>query len=386
MGREEATRRLALVAGSLLAAAVASLPFAGGLGDHSVEVATVPGRPSTATVTRPAAGLPPVIEPATYAMSPAALVSPPPMADGSVPLPPPPPPPTTLDPSLGVVNGNGEAVPVPVPVPGRPPPSAVPDDAPGQRVWAVVVGIDDYPGTRSDLRAATADASDLVTALVQHGVPADHIRPLYDGAASVDGVLDAVDWLIANAGPHDTAVFLYAGHVRDLGYGTEAIVTAENGWIADWYLADRFVGLTARDAWFVVAGCYGGGFDELLGPSRVLTAAAGPGELAYENDGYGRSYLAEFVLRRALVERAAGEPTVQAAVAWASEQLAQRHPEHQVWNQDQAGHLISIDGLRRDGSAQPGTTTTQPPPAPPPDAGLLDGGCLLGLVGNCRDD
>jgi len=253
-------------------------------------------------------------------------------------------------------------------------------------VWAVVIGIDDYPGTRSDLRAATADAGDLVTALLQYGVPASHIRPVYDGAASIDGVLAALDWLVANAGREDSAVLLYAGHVRDLGRGTEAIVTADNGWIADWFLAERLAPLAARDAWLVIAGCYGGGFDELLGAGRVLTAAAGPGELAYENDGYGRSYLAEFVLRRALVEGAAGEPTVQAAVDWGMRQLAEQHPDRQIWQRDQAGHVISLDGVRRDGSVQPGTVPEAPPPTDPPGGQLIDAGplfdrpCIIGFI------
>jgi hypothetical protein len=282
---------------------------------------------------------------------------------------------------VGVVQGDADvATPVPVDPPEveHRPIDPSPD---ADRVWAVVIGIDDYPGTRSDLRAATADAGDLVASLLRFGVPADQIRPVYDRAATVEGVLDAVAWLVEHAGPDDTAVFLYAGHVRDLGDGTEAVVTAEAGWITDWFLADRLADLAARDAWFVMAACYGGGFDELLGPGRVLTAGAGPGQLAYENDAYGRSYLAEFLLRRALLQGAAGEPTVQAAVAWASGQLAEHHPERQLWNADEAGHIISLDGARRDG---PAPTDTPPPPEPPPPSppggDVVSGtACFLGL-------
>ncbi|MCA1847250.1 MAG: hypothetical protein LC792_29485, partial [Actinobacteria bacterium] len=46
--------------------------------------------------------------------------------------------------------------------------------APGPKdggVWAVVVGIDDYPGTDADLRAAVADARDVDNALAAYGVP-----------------------------------------------------------------------------------------------------------------------------------------------------------------------------------------------------------------------
>src|SRR5207249_2815374 len=36
-------------------------------------------------------------------------------------------------------------------------------------VWAVVVGIDDYPGTDADLKAAVADARDVDSALAAYG-------------------------------------------------------------------------------------------------------------------------------------------------------------------------------------------------------------------------
>jgi hypothetical protein len=245
-------------------------------------------------------------------------------------------------------------------------------------VWAVVIGIDDYPGERYDLRSATADARDLVAALLRVGVPADQVLALYDRAATADAILGAVDWLVTNADPEDTVVFLYAGHVRELDLDTEAMVTADAGWITDWYLADRFAPLRSRDAWFVLAACYGGGFDELLAPGRVLTAAAGPDELAYESDGYGRSYLAEFLLRRALVEGRAGDPTVQGAVAWAMAQLAEQHPNRQIWSRDEAGHVISLDGIRRD-----------PAPAPEPEAAPTapsPGGVLDTVIGGGGGD
>lgn len=385
-----------LAAGTVTAVAVAVLPFAGGVGHRSEHLATTAGR--AVTVDAPVAPAPdttPVAVTVPGGRTSAAAPSPAP-ADAPPPLPPPPAG-APLDPEVGVVPGDGSdadladpdlaapAVPVAAVPPPAPPPAGLPAATPGERVWAVVVGIDDYPGRQSDLHAATADAGDLVAGLLRLGVPAHHVRTVYDGDATIAGVLAAVDWLVANAGPDDTAVFFYAGHVRELGGGTEAIVTAEAGWITDWFLADRFRGLAARDAWFVMAACYGGGFDELLGPGRVLTAGAGPGELAYESEAYGRSYLAEFVLRRGILGGEAGEPTVQAAVAWATAQLAERHPDRQVWHRDEAGHLVSLDGVRRDGSTQPppgrsGDGRPGPRPLLPLAPGPPDRPCILGLL------
>jgi hypothetical protein len=374
-----------VVAGSVLACAVGALPFAGGAADRLDAVTTVGGEVSTAPAPTTTT-LPELVEVVAPAAAPQATAV---VVESAPPPPPPPPDGAEPDPSVGFVVGDDAPPGAPVvvtPVSAAPAASPVVDDARApERVWAVVVGIDDYPGRASDLNAARADAADLVTALLGYGVPGDHVLPLYDGAATVASVLDAVDWLVSRAGPEDTAVFLFAGHVRDLGGGTEAMVTADAGWLTDWFLADRFAALRSRDAWFVVAGCYGGGFDELLGPGRVLTAGAGPGELAYENDQYGRSYLAEFVLRRGLLEGAAGAPTVQAAVAYAADQLAELHPNRQLWHVDEAGHTISLDGRRRDGSAPP--AEAPPPPQPPPPnllAAIVDDDCLLGFLGTCR--
>ena len=47
------------------------------------------------------------------------------------------------------------------------------------------------PALGSDLQAATADARDLTATLLRLGVPSDQVRALYDGDASLPGVLSA---------------------------------------------------------------------------------------------------------------------------------------------------------------------------------------------------
>jgi hypothetical protein len=262
-----------------------------------------------------------------------------------------------------------------------PPPTTLPevDDAVAaadpERLWVVSIGIDDYPGERFDLSAADDDAIAVTDAFANLGVPADHMYELLNGAATVEGVLGAVDWLVEHAGADDTAVFFYAGHVREVGHDTEVLVTSEGGWIADWFLASRFDDLASDDAWFAIAGCYGGGFIELLGPGRILTAAAPDGELAYESSALGRSYMVEYLFGRAIAQRAV-VPTVQAAVAWANERLAADHPEHTLWHQDEAGHVVSLDGADRRSWPIDGA----PPPPPPPPTTAPPRRCLLGIL------
>ncbi|MGH9137450.1 MAG: caspase family protein [Acidimicrobiales bacterium] len=217
------------------------------------------------------------------------------------------------------------------------------------RVFAVLVGIDDYPGVVDDLLSARDDVQDLEVALASLGVPSSQVLTLYDGAATAAAIVDALRWLVANAGPSDTAVFMYAGHVIETGPGEEVILAADRRQVADWQVAGELAGLASRDAWLVFATCFGAGFDEAVAPGRILTAAAGEDSLSYESDAYGRSYLGEFVVRRGLLHGEGGGPTVQQAVAFGAAQLAVLHPNRQIVNIDMVDHPVALDGVPRDG-------------------------------------
>ena len=203
-----------------------------------------------------------------------------------------------------------------------PAPTGVPE---GTGTWAVSIGINDYPGRSHDLRSAVADALEVDQALAGYGVPPEQRLLITDRAASADTIGRALDWLLANAGPDANVVFFYAGHVRKLAATSETIVGADGETLDDVEVAERLRPLAARRAWIAIAACYGGGFTEVLEPGRILTAAAGPDDLAYENTQLGRSYLVEYMVRRAM---AGGEaPTsVEAAFAYAAEAIAREHP------------------------------------------------------------
>lgn len=409
---QAAPARLAFVAAVVAFAGLVALPFAGSLGEPTDLVTGAAAPTTTTTAAPPAAPAPapaevPPADPPPAPAPDAIVVEPPPIVVddpsagvGEVAAPLPVEPVGAPDPSTVTVTGGSGSVagPAAEPVPGRvptaatappsapPPPPSVSEPPPTpatpavvphpERLWVVSIGIDDYQGDRHDLAAARADAITVTDTMAGLGVPADHLYELLDGEATVEGVLAAVDWLVANAGPDDTALFFYAGHVRDLDFGTEVIVTADNRWIADWFLADRFALLQADDAWFAIAGCFGGGFQELLGPGRILTGAADPDELAYESSAFGRSYMVEYLFQRAVAQRMAPEPTVQAAVAWANAELGVAYPDFTLWHADESGHVVSLDGGDRNEAPPPTTTPVQPTPptATPPRQ------CVLGLL------
>jgi hypothetical protein len=237
-------------------------------------------------------------------------------------------------------------------------------------VWAVSVGIDDYPGTEGDLRAAKADAREVDMALGAYGVPATRRIILTDQKATAPNIRGALAWLTANASPDSTAVFFYSGHVRQVfndpdhdGEAVdEAMVAADGDQVYDGEVANLLRGLQARSTWIGMAACYGAGFDDALAPGRVLTAAASESDLAYENSALGHSYLVEYMVHRAMLQgKASG--SVQDAFNWARTQIARDYPNRQPVMIDRSRVPVVLGRPKAPAPPQAGST---PPQAPPP--------------------
>lgn len=258
-----------------------------------------------------------------------------------------------------------------------PRPKAVPPPAALSRVgaqsvrqggtWAVIIGVNDYPGSKDDLQSAVNDANDTVQALSAMGVPSDRMITLRDGQATDRTVLSAVDWLAANAGSDAVAVFFYAGHVRKAGGSTEEMVLSDGSWVTDARLARGLSKVVAARAWVGMAACYGGGFTEVLKPGWVLTGAASANELAYENSAIDRSYMVEYMIRQAMVLERAPE-TVQTAFDYAVTKLREEHPNREPVQFDNSDGRLS---LRPPGVPTPPRKSDAAPPreeAPGPPA------------------
>lgn len=252
--------------------------------------------------------------------------------------------------------------------PAAPPPPLYRDvsTGPGQ-VYSLVIGIDDYPGSRHDLRSAVADADTVDAALLGFGVPDANRVVLRDGQATRAQVVTAVQALAAQSSRGSTLVLAYAGHVRKLAPRTEALVTADGGLITDLELAALLEPIRDSQLWVLLATCFAGGFTEILAPGRILTGAAGPYELAYESPSLNASYLVHYLVREGWLRSQAGA-SVQDAFAYADQRLAEEHPHRRPIQVDQVGRPVVL------GSGDPSTAAHRapqepaPPPAPPPSA------------------
>ena len=253
------------------------------------------------------------------------------------------------------------------------PPAAGPRDG---GVWALMVGIDDYPGSDADLKAGTADAREVDSALAAYGVPGQRRVLLLDHQATADNIRSGLAWLAGRASADATVVFFYSGHVRQVtgdadrdGEATdEAIVASDGAPVYDGEVAGILRNVEARSVWLGIAGCYGSGFDDALAPGRVLTAAAAEPDLAYENSALGHSYLVEYMVHRAMLQgRASG--SVQESFSWAQTQIAKDYPNRQPVMVDRSKAPMVLGSRNQppppaQSAAEPPAPAAEPQPSP----------------------
>ena len=78
--------------------------------------------------------------------------------------------------------------------------------------YAVVVGVESYPGGVPAAPFADRDARAVMRHLEALGVPPDHIRLLTDALATRGGIDASLRWLRMNASSGSTVYFYYSGH------------------------------------------------------------------------------------------------------------------------------------------------------------------------------
>jgi uncharacterized caspase-like protein len=74
---------------------------------------------------------------------------------------------------------------------------------------ALCIGINDYPGTGSDLSGCVNDANDWAAAFAKRGFS---VEKLFDRKATGDGIRKAIGNLIAKAKSRDSVLIQYSGH------------------------------------------------------------------------------------------------------------------------------------------------------------------------------
>lgn len=162
---------------------------------------------------------------------------------------------------------------------------------------ALLVGINDYPGTRNDLQGCVNDITNVYDVLVKHfGFSPADIVMLSNSRARRAAILDGLKSLLAGAKEGDSLVFHYSGHgsqVRDtdgdeLEDGKDEVLCPydfdwSGGFIADDDLASLVGGLRKGARLEVILdSCHSGtGTREIILDRRSLgrLAPADPGDI-----------------------------------------------------------------------------------------------------------
>ena len=204
---------------------------------------------------------------------------------------------------------------------GKPVPSAatgiVGDSCKGNK-YAVVVGINDYPGTGSDLLYTVADADEMSLVLTTYGFSANNVNELTDAAATRTAIYDAINNIKTKAKLGDEVVFFFSGHGAkgkaddyDTNNVDQAIVVQENGrfaFIWDGELVQWFTGFETNRIIFIFDSCLAGGMSVLKASGRVVNMASTINGMSLEGAAWGGGhgqftyYFAEEGMQMALAD------------------------------------------------------------------------------------
>jgi hypothetical protein len=134
---------------------------------------------------------------------------------------------------------------------------------------ALLVGIDDYPGTQNDLNSCIQDTLALKRLLsTEHDFADSEIRILHNEDATLDNVRSGLRWLTDGAAVGDRRIYFHSSHgYRENKDGTLREVLC----LYDQYLEDReLVDLTAQlpvgVLTVLIDACHSGGLDKVFFP------------------------------------------------------------------------------------------------------------------------
>jgi len=162
--------------------------------------------------------------------------------------------------------------------------------------YAIVIGINNYPGAGSDLQYAVADADEMSYVLTSfYGF--SNVLELTDAAATYNAIKTAIADVRTSAKSGDEVVFFFSGHGAkgkaadgDKNNVDQSIVVQENGQFAfiwDGELVQWFSGFLTNRIIFVFDSCLAGGMSVLKADGRVVCMASTINSMSLEGAAWG---------------------------------------------------------------------------------------------------
>jgi hypothetical protein len=160
--------------------------------------------------------------------------------------------------------------------------------------YAVLVGINNYPGIGNDLRYSVNQINAFKSTLLNGGNWAEsNIQTLTDYNATKSAILSAIQSLAAKEDRNDLSVLYLIGHGGS-NASYEVFITPE-GFISDKELA-MAVDVFEGDLVIIIDCCHSGGFiEELRGRNRIIMTACEKNELTYQYDELHSGFFGYFL-------------------------------------------------------------------------------------------
>lgn len=147
--------------------------------------------------------------------------------------------------------------------------------------WAVLIGINDYPGTSGDLPYSINEINSFKKTLITKGNwNESHIKMIKDSEANHDNIIDALEWLGEQETSIDVSIIYFVGHGGKID--NNYTFSAYDSKIFDYELDTAFDSYDGRIV-LIMDCCHSGGFVETVkGRGRMIMAACDKDGLAYQ--------------------------------------------------------------------------------------------------------
>ena len=150
-----------------------------------------------------------------------------------------------------------------------------------KQYWAVLIGINDYPGTWGDLPYSISEINSFKKTLLTKGNwKESHIKMITDAEATHDNIIDALEWLGEQETSLDVSIVYFVGHGGKIDKNYS--FSAYNSKIFDYELDAVFDSFDGRIV-LIMDCCNSGGFVETVkGRGRMIMAACDKDGLTYQ--------------------------------------------------------------------------------------------------------
>jgi len=149
--------------------------------------------------------------------------------------------------------------------------------------WAVLIGLNNYPGTENDLPFSVTEITSFQNTLLgTKNWKQSNIKIITDNNATNASLITAIQWLDEHEDSNDVSLFYFAGHGSCNIEGHEYIRLFDAK-ITDIELDQQLDNLEGQVI-VILDSCKSGGFiEELHQNNRIILTACGKDELAYQD-------------------------------------------------------------------------------------------------------